>query len=653
MEGKMLNTQVPWWNFSVVYWLEDQVALTFHSETSLFLEGADRVIASLHLTNLDDFLQVRGLQLHAFEPNHTFRRPTLKKRDDTSHQSANGYSKDEEEDERNRQRADGVNQPDAPRADLNTTTGKYLFPSPSGKGTTVVSYFTVASVPTEHILQDAMMMDMKGEDSKAKQVVNLLNHNLEMIRQDVGIPLLAAAPNWLGGANCFAHGCPIFPPFPVPESDSCVSETGIWPISLPDLPANSPIGNKTGQGVTVFVLDSMPLIPDGATGQTSNVISGAANGANTSNALLNTISNEMDRIISPFVDFYHTTLPDALLESAEDRLVTGRDINGKRYGFPMPDHGLFVTGIIQSLAPNTNVEYIRVLNDFGVGDSGTLVGTLEWIQQRMSPGGDLHNQPVVINMSLVMTPSDEDLFMNWFGDSCNCSPDQHVQMMNDVKLLRSPLHMAIQALAASGAVLVASAGNDSNSIDMPGRVGPRYPAAFPEVLSVGAVDRRGEMAPYSNYPQLSPQHNGIATYGGGVPTKADIARDEVDAFIGLYSAPTYPALEAKNPPLPDYPAPNEHAWAYWSGTSFATPIISAVAARILEYMQPEKLPVRHVNAEVQWALTTALGQHQVLGVALHMQQDFGVSLLRAVQCRPIKQGDQHAAPAQHAVHVEV
>lgn len=649
----MLNTQVPWWNFSVVYWLEDQVALTFHSETSLFLEGADRVIASLHLTNLDDFLQVRGLQLHAFEPNHTFRRPTLKKRDDTSHQSANGYSKDEEEDERNRQRADGVNQPDAPRADLNTTTGKYLFPSPSGKGTTVVSYFTVASVPTEHILQDAMMMDMKGEDSKAKQVVNLLNHNLEMIRQDVGIPLLAAAPNWLGGANCFAHGCPIFPPFPVPESDSCVSETGIWPISLPDLPANSPIGNKTGQGVTVFVLDSMPLIPDGATGQTSNVISGAANGANTSNALLNTISNEMDRIISPFVDFYHTTLPDALLESAEDRLVTGRDINGKRYGFPMPDHGLFVTGIIQSLAPNTNVEYIRVLNDFGVGDSGTLVGTLEWIQQRMSPGGDLHNQPVVINMSLVMTPSDEDLFMNWFGDSCNCSPDQHVQMMNDVKLLRSPLHMAIQALAASGAVLVASAGNDSNSIDMPGRVGPRYPAAFPEVLSVGAVDRRGEMAPYSNYPQLSPQHNGIATYGGGVPTKADIARDEVDAFIGLYSAPTYPALEAKNPPLPDYPAPNEHVWAYWSGTSFATPIISAVAARILEYMQPEKLPVRHVNAEVQWALTTALGQHQVLGVALHMQQDFGVSLLRAVQCRPIKQGDQHAAPAQHAVHVEV
>ena len=32
--------------------------------------------------------------------------------------------------------------------------------------------------------------------------------------------------------------------------------------------------------------------------------------------------------------------------------------------------------------------------------------------------------------------------------------------------------------------------------------------------------------------------------------------------------------------------PNSHAWAYNSGTSFATPIISALAARILE-QEPE------------------------------------------------------------------
>ncbi len=625
--------QVPWWNYSVVYWLDDQVALTFHSEVSLAQFRRMDVIGSLRLTDLNNFLNIRGLQLQAFEPQHTYRRPVRKEQQDPS-QQGNSYQMNAEDG--GQEEYDG-NEPDgAGKEFINADIGKYMFPASSGRGTTVVSYFTVAAVETAHHWQDAMMADIKSDDSKTKQVVNLLNHNLERLRQDVGVPLLAAAPNWVGGANCFAHGCPIFPPFPVPVSDSCVSEAGIWPISLPDIPDTAPIGKATGKNVTVFVLDSMPLVPAGATAQTSNIITGAATGAGSNNVLLNTIDKEMDLTTSPHVDFEYATLPDALLEDAEDRLVTGRDINGKRYGFLMPDHGLFVTGIIESIAPSANIEYVRVLNDYGVGDSSTIVASLEEIHGRMLPGGDLHNKPVVINMSLVMTPSDEDLFMNWFGDSVNCGPDMHVQMMNDAKLLRSPLQVAIQALAARGAVLVASAGNDSNSIDMPGRIGPRYPAAFPEVLSVGAVDRQGEMASYSNYPQLTPQHNGIATYGGGVPTKADITHDEVDAFIGLYSAPTYPALEATNPATPDSPAPNANAWAYWSGTSFATPVISAVAARVLEHIQPQGLHARHVNAEVQWALTTAEGQQALLGATLPMQPDFGVSLLRAVQCRPIK-----------------
>ncbi len=626
----MSAKQVPWWNYSVVYWLDDQVTLTFHSEVSLARFRRMDVISSLRLTDLNDFLNIRGLQLRAFEPKHTYRRPERKEQQAPSQQGNNDQMNDEDG------RKEEYDSNRAGKEFINADIGKYMFPAASGQGTTVVSYFTVAATETAHHWQDAMMADIKSTDSKTKQIVNLINKNLERLRQDVGIPLLAAAPNWVGGASCFIHGCPIFPPFPVSESDSCASETGVWPISLPDISETTPVGGATGEGVTVFVLDSMPYIPDGATAQTSNAISGAASGAGTNNLLLNRINNELDLPTSPHVDFSYSTLPAALSNGAEDRLVTGRDINGKRYGFPMPDHGLFVTGIIESIIPDANIEYIRVLNDYGAGDTSTLVAVLAEIYGRMLPGGDLYNKPVVINMSLVMTPSDEDLFMNWFGDSVNCGPDMHVQMMNEAKLLRSQLQIAIQALAASGAVLVASAGNDSNSIDMPGRIGPRYPAAFPEVLSVGAVDRHGEMASYSNYPQLVPQHNGIATYGGGVPTQADIARDEVDAFIGLYSASTYPALEATNPLTPDALAPNNHAWAYWSGTSFATPIISAVAARILQNLQGQGLPARHINAEVQWALTTTEGQQTMLGVVLPMQSDFGVSLLRAVQCRPIK-----------------
>ncbi len=598
----MPKKEVPWWNYSVVYWLDDQVALTFHTEKSPTEITFDKDADPLNLTGLNDFLNIRGLNLQPVEPLHRYHRPILRG-----------------------QQAPG--------------TGQYVFPAASGKGTTIVSYFTIGSIDTGHHWQDAMMADIKSDDSKVKQVVNLINKSMERLRQEVSVPLVAAAPNWVGGASCFVHGCPVFPPFPVPESSSCASDTGRWPISLPDIAASSPAGQATGKDVTVFVLDSMPLIPDGATAQTSNVVSEAASDAGGSNALLNRINDETNLSSAPHVDFSYSTLPAALNNDAEDKLVTGRDIHGKRYGFSMPDHGLFVTGIIESLVPDANIEYIRVLNDYGVGDTGTLVATLEEIHQRMLHG-DLIDQPVVVNMSLVMTPSDEDMFMNWFGDSVHCDPEMHVQMMNEAKLLRSQLHVAIQALAASGAVLVASAGNDSNSIDMPGRIGPRYPAAFPEVLSVGAVDRQGEMALYSNYPQLAPQHNGIATYGGSIPTKADIDRGEVDAFIGLYSASTYPALEAPKPsipPLPDsYTAPNKHAWAYWSGTSFATPIISAVAARVLQHLQSHGLPKRHINAEVQWALTTAEGQQEMLGTPLPIQSDFGVSLLRAIQCQAVR-----------------
>ncbi len=623
--------QVPWWNYSVVYWLDDQVALTFHSNVSLARFRRMDVISSLRLTDLNDFLNIRGLQLQAFEPQHTYRRPVRKDKE----QQENNYQMDTED---GGQAEYGGDEPDeAGKEFINADIGKYMFPSASGQGTTVISYFTVATIETAHHWQDAMMADIKSDDSKTKQVVNLINHNLERLRSEVGIPLLAAAPNWVGGANCFAHGCPVFPPFPVQASDSCASEAGLWPISLPDIPDSTPVGRATGQDVTVFVLDSMPYMPDGATAQTSNVISVAAGAASNNNLLLNRVNNELDLPASPHVDFSYSTLPDALSNDVEDRLVTGRDMNGKRYGFLMPDHGLFVTGIIESIVPDANIEYVRVLNDYGVGDTSSLVAALEEIYGRMLPGGDLSDKPVVINMSLVMTPSDEDLFMNWFGDSVNCDPDMHVQMMNEAQLLRSQLQIAIQTLAASGAVLVASAGNDSNSIDMPGRIGPRYPAAFPEVLSVGAVDRQGEMASYSNYPQLAPHHNGIATYGGAIPTQADIDRNEVDAFIGLYSARAYPAPYATNPLTPDSPAPNDHAWAYWSGTSFATPIISAVAARILQNLHG--LPARHINAEVHWALTTAEGQQTKLGATLPMQSDFGVSLLRAVQCRPIKQNN--------------
>src|SRR5438105_13317890 len=106
------------------------------------------------------------------------------------------------------------------------------------------------------------------------------------------------------------------------------------------------------------------------------------------------------------------------------------------------------------------------------------------------------------------------------------------------------------------------------------RIGARYPAAFPEVISVGAVDKYGRAASYSNYPALPPNHNGIATYGGGMPKPVppigstgtvppnDFGPDphsmttavDVDGIVGVYSSPRYPALAADDSPQ-DYTPP--------------------------------------------------------------------------------------------------
>ena len=161
------------------------------------------------------------------------------------------------------------------------------------------------------------------------------------------------------------------------------------------------------------------------------------------------------------------------------------------------------------------------------------------------------------------------------------------------------------------------------------------------------------------YPAWVPQHNAIASYGGGRPKPVSIipegqsippntfgpdaheltAATDVDGVIGVYSASNYPWL-SEDDPVDHYKAPDEHAWAFWSGTSFATPIISAVAARVLQLFKSKGMLPRLYSSEVQRAITTAPGQKEFLrgDHALPLQKEFslgsgvGVSLLRAYQC---------------------
>jgi len=324
--------------------------------------------------------------------------------------------------------------------------------------------------------------------------------------------------------------------------------------------------------------------------------------------------------VPPSINVNYQSVPDIILEGdPPKRVVTGKDIYGRHAGFHMADHGLFIAGIVRDLAPEATIECIRVLNDDGVGDLNTLIKALKDIHKRMlgvnpdtKKEGDLYNKPVVINLSLVVLPPEDDIPI----------PKQMVEAI--LKPSRDLLSSLLQGLADQGAIFVASAGNDSDPrMDTSEkRFGPRYPAALADQLTVmipvGAVNRNGDAARYSNYPGP----HGIATYGGDIP-KPDpwlpsamdhvVAHvdttDPIDALCGVYTAAKYPAL-SMNDPEPEYAAPYSKAWAHWSGTSFATPIISALAARVLQGREPKSTNVRQVilDAAMDEVIWTEVGE---------------------------------------------
>lgn len=665
-------------------WLENKVAITFHTDTPYYGSSAEDIIKSLRLDVLNDFLIERGFRLQSSNsldvpstaPTDEDREEDMREERENPLEAfleelAEGgveaiqkSMKKLEELILNRLENKGDTHGETQRQDINDVRGKYLFPSPSDRGTVAMCFFNIRLQKMPHPIQDMRVRQQGGDccqgESNTRQVVNLINHNLDKLRKEGGIPLIAAMPNWLGAGTPFCHGDGGGGGAPIPTPDTCPDSAGDWPILLPDLDPesnpNTPLKDMTGENVTVFVLDSMPKITP-----VDDVLE-AATKAGGSNLLLQKMANQMTGVEQPPINRTYQTLPALLAEDAPDEIVSGHDIYLRPYGFKMKDHGLTVTGIVRQLAPCANIEYIRVLNDFGTLDTHTLIYALHQIRVRMDKDvedGGPHDQPVVINLSLVIAPSDEEIVGVWFGDNSCSGSDMFNKMWDDAVLLRVGLHKVIQSLAAAGAVIVAAAGNDSNTPDVPMRRGPRYPAAFPEVISVGAVDKCGNAAPYSNYPALPPLHNAIASYGGGRPKPVPIigpgkpvppntfgpdphlmtAATDVDGVVGVYSSQTYPRLSEDDATL-EYAVPDEHAWAYWSGTSFATPIISAVAARVLQLFKSRGVLPRLWSTEVQRAITTAAGQKEFLrgDHSLPLQKEFslgsgvGVSLLRAYQC---------------------
>ncbi|MFI0350579.1 S8 family peptidase [Actinomadura sp. 9N407] len=170
-------------------------------------------------------------------------------------------------------------------------------------------------------------------------------------------------------------------------------------------------------------------------------------------------------------------------------------------------HGTFIAGVLLRYAPSARLRALRVIGGDGVGDELDVIRALGRLAA--SGGAD------VVNLSI----------------GCHTFDDR-------------PSPVLARAIAALGrrTVVVACAGNA-------GTDRPFWPAALKPVISVAALDGRGDRAWFSNYgwwvDACAPGVGITSSY-----VRFDGPRPEGDRFEG---------------------------YATWSGTSFATP---AVAGRV-------------------------------------------------------------------------
>lgn len=240
--------------------------------------------------------------------------------------------------------------------------------------------------------------------------------------------------------------------------------------------------------------------------------------------------------------------------------------------YEMPDHGLFVSGIVHTIAKKATLHLYEVLNRFGLGTFYTVAQALSKILER-----DI-GRPLIISCSLVLDlPQD--------GKN---SPDFLINIYNNLIIhTTESMQMLFTGIAKLHRVIVvAAAGNDNpvmrdrrsnqplnTSINRPKAC---YPAAFAEVIGVGALQKNIPLKPHNLTSYSNFSESDYYTLGG--------EPGEINGVLGVYIckfpinlSPTQTGKPAIAKSSIQYSS-NNTGWAWWCGTSFAAPIISGLLA---------------------------------------------------------------------------
>src|SRR5215469_3003767 len=100
MRGTQETEILKWppWDKPVIYWHENQVAITFHSETTLSIERTiderRNIIDALKLDELNNFLRRRGFRIASFQEQDVPRPTTSVDQHDAGHRNEDKAGKE-------------------------------------------------------------------------------------------------------------------------------------------------------------------------------------------------------------------------------------------------------------------------------------------------------------------------------------------------------------------------------------------------------------------------------------------------------------------------------------------------------------------------------------------------------------------------------